>query len=258
MKNHEIDLKLLDEIMNKKPKLYKSLKKNKKDFTHKAVRIKKNHRLAPLMSQFRDIYYHTYEKMDISQGRFIRAVGEYLTNTCELKLCYRPGKTTIFGRHPSIKFPKNDDPILDIEEPILDQNEDQDEDAYKVVLIIKKTYFPEILEATIKKIGMTKKDKDLVNQQISASNQKNDDVDTNKSKGPMSKELVAFLKSNPNLEEYENVSTLSDHIDKHPQWVPRNYLLCAIKKWIKNATPPLKTGIMFERMMKLKKVSSDD
>ena len=107
-----------------------------------------------------------------------------------------------------------------------------------------KTYFPEILEAIGKKIGMTKEDEDLINHQ--------------KNEGPMSKELVAFLKSNPNLEEYENVLRLSKLIDEHASWIKRGHLLCAIRKWNRNTVTPLKTGAMFEDMMKTKEVPSDD
>ena len=137
MKNHEIDLKLLDKVMNKRPQSYKSRKKEKgkRDFKHKATRITHNQKFAPLLLQFRDIYYQKY--MNFSKCHFAKAVGEHLTNICEYKLFYRPGEGTIFKDLPSVEFPKNDDPVLYLNDPILDQNKDQDEVVYEISATIK-------------------------------------------------------------------------------------------------------------------------
>ena len=133
MKNHEIDLKLLDEIMNKESKFYKSRKKvkGKRCFKRKATSVSLTQKFAPLLPQFQDIYYQKYW-MDFGKRRFARAVGEYLTNICEYKLVYRPNKNTVFKNHPFIKPPKNDDPVLYLDEPAPDLSDDKPEVSYEI------------------------------------------------------------------------------------------------------------------------------
>ena len=137
MENHEIDLKLLDEIMNKKSRLYESQQRHRKKFKHQPIQIRSEHKFYPLLKDFRDLYYQRYEKRAISIKHFLEAAGEYMTVTCEEGCVYRPGEATIFKYHPSVEIPKNDDPILDLGEPVLSQNKGQDEVVYEVSATIK-------------------------------------------------------------------------------------------------------------------------
>ena len=137
MKKHEIDLKLLDEIMNKKSRLYESQQRHRKKFKHQPIQIRVEHKFYPLLKDFRDLYYQRYEKRAISIKHFLEAAGEYMTTICDEGCVYRPGEATIFRYHPSNKFPEKDDPILDLDEPILDQNKDQDEVVYEISATIK-------------------------------------------------------------------------------------------------------------------------
>ena len=131
MENHEIDLNALGKIIIKNPRHYKSRERNKKGFKHKAIKIGKKNKYAPLMHKFRDIYYKEYKKF-FSEERFAMAVGEYLTNICEYKLVYRPNKNTVFKNHPFIKPPKNDDPVLYLDEPAPDLSDDKPEVSYEI------------------------------------------------------------------------------------------------------------------------------
>ena len=137
MKNHEIDLKLLDEIISKKSRFYESQQRYRKKFKHQPTQIRSDHKFYPLLKDFRDIYYQRYEKRAISIKHFLEAAGEYMTLTCEKGGIYRPGEATIFKYHPSVDLPESDDPILDIEEPIIDQDKDQDEAIYEISATIK-------------------------------------------------------------------------------------------------------------------------
>ena len=132
MENHEIDLKLLDEIMNKKSRFYESQQRYRKKFKHQPKQIRSDHKFYPLLKDFRDIYYQRYEKKGISIKHFLEAAGEYMTLTCEKGDVYRPGEATIFKYHPSIEIPKNEDPILDLDESTPDLNEDEPEVSYEI------------------------------------------------------------------------------------------------------------------------------
>ena len=132
MENHEIDLKLLDEIMNKKSRLYESQQRHRKKFKHQPIQIRSEHKFYPLLKDFRDLYYQRYEKRAISIKHFLEAAGEYMTMICEEGCVYRPGEATIFRYHPSNKFPKNDDPILDLDESTPDLNDDKPEVSYEI------------------------------------------------------------------------------------------------------------------------------